>query len=182
MRIRSAKSSDVGPIARVHVDAWRTTYAGIVPDEYLAALSYSNRESSWDEILAADQPGASIFVAETHGGEVVGFANGGPEREGNQTYRGELYAVYLLEWHQRRGVGRRLCAAVAQRLLVDGFSSMLLWVLKDNHPACRFYESLGGQEVGRKTIAIGGTDLVEVSYGWKDIADLAAVLKESADR
>ena len=179
MRIRSAKSSDAGPIARVHVDAWRTTYAGIVPDEYLAALSYSNRESSWDEILAEDQPGASIFVAETHGGEVVGFANGGPEREGNQTYRGELYAIYLLEGCQRKGVGRRLVSAVAQRLLVDGLRSMLVWVLQDNHPACRFYESLGGQEVGRKAIDIGGTDLIEVSYGWRDVAGLAVESRDS---
>ena len=50
---------------------------------------------------------------------------------------------------------------------------MLVWVLKDNQPACRFYESLGGEPVGRKAIAIGGTDLVEVSYGWRDIAGLA---------
>ena len=70
---------------------------------------------------------------------------------------------------------------VAQRLLVDGFSSMLLWVLEDNHPTCRFYESLGGERVGRQTITIGGLDVVEVSYGWKDIAGLAAVFKESAD-
>ena len=61
---------------------------------------------------------------------------------------------------------------VAQRLLDDGFSSMLVWVLEDNRRACRFYESLGGEWVGRKTVAIGGADLEEVSYGWRDIADL----------
>ena len=173
IRIRSANPSDAGPIARVHVDTWRTTYAGIVPDDYLASLSYVNRESSWGEILAADQPGTSNFVTETHGGEVVGFAGGGPEREGNRTYRGELYAIYLLKEYQRKGIGHRLVSAVAKRLLVDGFSSMLIWVLKDNHPACRFYESLGGEQVGCQTITIGGLDVVEVSYGWKDIAGLA---------
>ena len=55
---------------------------------------------------------------------------------------------------------------------VDGFSSMLVWVLEDNRRACRFYESLGGEWVGGKTVAIGGADLEEVSYGWRDIADL----------
>ena len=174
IRIRSANPSDAGSIAKVHVDAWRTTYAGIVPDEYLASLSYGKRKSVWDEILAADQPGASNFVAETHGGEVVGFANCGPDRGSNPTYRGELYAIYLLEEYQRMGIGRRLVSAVAQRLLVDGLSSMLLWVLEDNHPARRFYESLGGQQVGCQTITIGGLDIVEVSYGWKDISVLAA--------
>ena len=56
---------------------------------------------------------------------------------------------------------------------------MLLWVLEDNHRACRFYESLEGERVGRKTVVIGGRDLVEVSYGWKDIARL--VVREQPD-
>ena len=70
------------------------------------------------------------------------------------------------------GLGRRLFSCVTRRLLPDGFNSMLLWVLEDNRPACRFYESLGGERVARKTITIGGADLVEVSYGWRDISDL----------
>ena len=64
--------------------------------------------------------------------------------------------------------------AVTRQLLRDGFVSMLVWVLEDNHPACRFYESLGGKQVGRQTTTIGRADLVEVSYGWKDIAGLTA--------
>lgn len=120
-----------------------------------------------------ERPGSGNFVAETEGGDVIGFATCGPEREGNKTYQGELYAIYLLEEYQRMGLGCRLVSAVAQRLLADGFSSMLLWVLEDNHSARRFYESLGGERVGRKTITIGGADLVEVSYGWRDISVLA---------
>ena len=173
IRIREANPADAGPIARVHIDTWRTAYSGIVPAEYLAGLSHGDRESRWDEILTTDRPATSNFVAETEEGEVVGFAGGGPEREACRTYRGELYAIYLLDKYQRRGVGRGLVSAVAQRLLIDGIDSMLVWVLKDNHPACRFYESVGGENVDQKTIAIGGTDLVEVSYGWRDIADLA---------
>ena len=159
-------------MSRVHVDAWRTTYAGIVPAGHLAGLSYRDRESRWERILTADRPAESNFVAETVGGDVVSLAGGGPEREGNPTYLGELYGIYVLEEHQRRGVGRRLVSAVARRLLADGFSSMLVWVLADNHPACRFYESLGGERVGRKSISLGGASLTEVSYGWRDIANL----------
>ena len=51
---------------------------------------------------------------------------------------------------------------------------MLLWVLEDNRPARRFYESLGGVRVGRKTVTIGGATLQEVSYGWRNISSLAA--------
>lgn len=174
MRIREAKVTDAGSIARVHIDTWRSAYAGIVPAAYLERLSYQARETSWVDILTAHQPSTGNWVAATDAGQVVGFAGSGPERDGNPTYRGELYAIYLFPAYQRRGVGRRLVAAVAQHLIQEGFPSMLVWVLQDNHPGCRFYASLGGEKVGQQSIAIGGVDLVEVSYGWKDISGLAA--------
>ncbi len=172
IQIRPATPEDAASIARVHVDSWRSTYAGIVPAEYLAGLSYRNRESHWKDLLTADRPGTSYFVAETDAGGIVGFANAGPERKGDRTYQGELYAIYILEEYQRLGLGRRLIAHVTRRLPADGFNSMLLWVLEDNRPAIRFYESLGGKRVGRQPITIGGADLVEVSYGWREITNL----------
>ena len=173
IRIRAARPTDAGPIARVHVDTWRTAYCGIVSADYLASLSYKDGQSMWDDILSIDRPATSTFVAETGGGEIIGFAGGGPERQGDPTHLGEIYAVYVLQDHQRRGVGRRLAVAVTRQLLRDGFVSMLVWVLEDNHPACRFYETLGGKQVGRQATAIGGADLMELSYGWKDIAGLS---------
>ena len=172
IQIRAATPEDAASMARVHVDSWRSTYAGIVPAEYLARLSYRNRESLWKELLTTDRPGASYLVADARDGDIVGFASAGPEREGNSAYRGELYAIYLLEEYQRMGLGRRLFSSVTRQLLADGLNSMLLWVLEDNHPACHFYESLGGERVGRKIITIGGADLVEIAYGWRKIADL----------
>jgi hypothetical protein len=103
VRIRAASRADAGPISRVHVDSWRTTYEGIVPAEYLRGLSYRDRESRWNEILTTGLPASRIFVAETESGAVVGFAHGGPEREGNATYRGELYVIYLVQEHQNTG-------------------------------------------------------------------------------
>ncbi len=52
-------------------------------------------------------------------------------------------------------------------------SSMLLWVFEDNHGARRFYESLGGENTNRSAvIKIAGSDMVEIAYGWTDIAPL----------
>ncbi len=172
IQVRAASPADAGPISRIHVDTWRATYVGIVPTEHLASLAYPDRESRWDKILTTDQPATSYFVAETDVSEIVGFASGGPEREGNHTYRGEIYAIYVLKEYQGQGIGRRLVSTLAERFLADGLASMLVWVLTDNHPACRFYESLGGEQVGRKKTTIGGTHLEEVAYGWRDIASL----------
>ena len=96
MLIREASPSDAAAIARVHVDSWRTTYAGIVPADYLANLSYTRREQFWRDILSTPTPSGCVYVAAQDTGEIVGFASGGPERSGNAIYRGELYAIYLL--------------------------------------------------------------------------------------
>ncbi len=172
IRVRDAGPADAAAIARVHVNTWRTTYTGILPDEFLAGLEYANSEAVWSAAMASDRPGASLLVAETAQGEVVGFAYGAPEREGDPTYQGEIFAIYVLQAYQRQGAGHRLFSAAARRLHEAGFDAFLLWVLKDNLPARRFYESLGGTYLTEKTITIGETDLIEVSYGWRDIADI----------
>ncbi len=45
MIIREARTEDIAGIAKVHVDTWQTTYAGIVPDEHLANMTYSSYEN-----------------------------------------------------------------------------------------------------------------------------------------
>ena len=181
IRIRDARPADAGGIARVHVHTYWTAYAGIMPAEYLAGLSYRDAESWWARVLAKHYPATSTFVAETDGGEVVGFARGGPEREGRRTHPGELYSVYLLEAYQHRGIGRRLVSAVAQRLLAEGLTPMLVWVLQRNHPGRRFYESLGAQRIGQMLVSIGGVRYVEMRYGWKDTTGLAVEYNASSE-
>ena len=143
-----------------------------MPADYLANLSDEVWEARWDEYLLPGRFASTTFVAETRGGKIIGFVSGGPERLGDPAYRGEIYAVYLLQDHQRRGVGKRLFTAIVQQLRHDGFASMMLWVLEDNAPARRFYESMGGEPDGCRTITFGGADLTELSYGWKDSSSI----------
>ena len=175
IRIRQATPKDAPGIARVHVDSWRSSYAGVVPKEILAGLSYSERETLWDDILTSPDTNRRCFVAETRdaqGTKIVGFASAGQESADHEGYEGEIYAIYLLEEYQRIGLGRRLLQSAAKYLLDDAIKSVLLWVFEENHRARRFYESLGGKLVARKDITIGGSEVVEVAYGWNDITML----------
>ncbi|MBI5053316.1 MAG: GNAT family N-acetyltransferase [Chloroflexi bacterium] len=165
MLIREATLNDVEAIAKVHVDSWRTTYKGIVPADFLAALSYERRASIWRDSLLKEDRTECVFVAEDERGNVFGFATGGKEREGDPLYTGELYAIYLLQESQQHGAGRKLVAAVAQHLLKQGHAAMLIWVLKEN-PSRAFYEKLGGVAVREKEIQIGGEVLIEAAYGF----------------
>lgn len=170
--IRPARVEDASGIARVHIDSWRTTYKGLVPDDYLASLSYERNAQNRARTLSDPETKTRTYVAQNESGRIVGFINGGPERENDPIYKGELYAIYTFKEVQGRGLGRRLTQALAEGLLHDGMYSMLVWVLADN-PARRFYEALGGQELRTKPIEIGGVTLEEVAYGWQDISELA---------
>ena len=171
MRIRRALPSDAPGIARVHVESWRSTYIGIVPDDYLASLDRSERERVWRRLIA-DETQITYLVENSRDG-IVGFVNGGPARMDDMPYAGELYAIYLLEQHQRQGVGRRLVRELCAWLLTQDLTSMYTWVL-DRNPSRRFYESRGGIEFTRQTMTIGGLELAEVAYGWDDISPLAS--------
>jgi ribosomal protein S18 acetylase RimI-like enzyme len=171
IRIREAQIEDSAAIAKVHIDSWRTTYKGIVSDDYLSAMSYQERERKWQELFQAKDNFQFAYVAEVGNNRIVGFASGGINRNEATDYQGELYAIYILHEYQGKGIGRRLTEAIAKRLLLEGRKSMSVWVLESN-PACRFYESLGGKRLYEKEINIGDTTLIEVAYGWKDVKNL----------
>ncbi|MEK7466960.1 MAG: GNAT family N-acetyltransferase [Planctomycetota bacterium] len=171
--IRPATEADIPGIARVHVDTWRTAYRGIVDAGYLESLSYEDFEKRRRERLAT--AGTRTFVGEV-GGEVVAFATAGPNRELDGKHDAELYAIYVRNAYARRGIGRALVAAVAGWLAAEKRRAMILWVLRDNAPSKRFYESLGGAPAGEKEVRFGTQDLPHAAYGWPDVASLASRL------
>ena len=166
---REAKEADAEGIARVHVASWRTTYAGLIPDETLANLSEERRVEGWRESIRRE---ANFVLVAEDDGEIVGFAAGGPEREETARqsdgllFDAELYAIYLLAEHQGRGIGARLFRMLAEALFMAGFRRMLLWVLTENTSARRFYEALGGTVEPSRMVKIVGVDLEETGYGW----------------
>jgi GNAT superfamily N-acetyltransferase len=165
--IRAAGLDDAGAIAQVHVESWRTTYTGIVSDAYLAGLDVMLRTKLWNERL---QSGSLVFVAEWDG-RVVGFADGGPNREAVGECDAELYAIYLLRDAQKRGMGAGLLRAMATGLLERNFKSMAVWVLEQNRSRS-FYEKTGAHMAASKVIEIGGAKLMEVAYVWADLKTL----------
>jgi len=169
--IRPAHQTDAEAIAKVQVDTWRSTYKGILSDDFLAALSYEQRAKAWHNILSDPKPNQFAYVAMQDAKEVIGFAVGGQERTGDTEYTGELYALYVLETFQRQGLGHRLTATLARSCIDAGLGSLLVWVLEGN-PCRRFYEALGGERLRDKQINVGGAQLVEIAYGWRDARTL----------
>jgi GNAT superfamily N-acetyltransferase len=173
-RVREAVPSDRVGMARVHVETWRSTYRGIVPDAHLDALTVqSDLDRGFGRWLTDPPPGWTHRVAVLPEGEVIGFAVGGTSREEDPAYRGELGAIYVLREHQRHGVGTALLREIVGHVLSLGHRSMFVWVLEGN-PYQAFYAKLGGVVVRRRTAPVAGTTLPELAYGWSDLSVLAA--------
>lgn len=169
--IRDAALEDAGEIAEIHVASWRSTYGGMVAQETLDALSVDERAAMWRSGLAKASRPEFLLVAELPTGRLAGFASGGPERSGHPEYKGELFAIYLLEEHLRAGIGSALVREVMKRLRAQDIPNMIMWMLKDN-PNRAFAERLGGVNVASKKYQIGNQDLEAIAYAWKDFTEI----------
>lgn len=171
--IRPAQLDDASGMERVHIDSWRITYKGIMPDTILNSLSYEEWTQRRRAGLSNPNRKAFDYVAVDPSGQIVGFVNGGTERSGDPVYKGELYAIYLLKEVQGQGLGRRLMLTLVERLVQAGYTNMLLWVLVEN-PARKFYEKMGGYLLRSRSEEFLGTGamLEELAYGWDDITGM----------
>lgn len=159
---RPATLADVGEIASVLVDTWRTTFRGRLPDAFLAGMSVAQQEERYCARLARTD--CTCFVASDEKGHLFGFGSGGPARSPLLKSSGELYALYVRQERQGLGIGRALFQAVAATLSECG-GSLGVWVLQVN-PAFSFYEHLGGKKIASEEITLGGTSFAEVGFAW----------------
>jgi ribosomal protein S18 acetylase RimI-like enzyme len=168
--VRPARIEDAKAIARIEVETWRATYAGMLPDRVLLGMSERRQAASWASFLR-HRP-EDVLVAEGEDGAVAGFGNCGAQRDRAIDFSGEVYTLYVLPDAQGRGLGRQLLFALFRRLVDSGHGSALIWVVKAN-PARFFYERLGGRQVMHRAIPVGGQPVDAVAYGWRDLSALA---------
>ncbi len=178
--IRRARLADAAAIGAVHVAAWRSAYAGILPDGYLTRMSVPRQAAHYD---GAIRSAVGVHVATASGldlgptggpARIVGFVTGGPAQETRSQAPlgdGEIETLYVLDDWRERGLGRRLMRAAAAHLAGAGCASAFLWVLRDN-PSRWFYERLGGRQAAEATIQVGGAPVVQMAYVWSPIEKL----------
>jgi len=178
INLRKANISDLSGIVKVKVDTWKTTYKGIISEEYLQRLSYEDKEENWKQRLENPTHGAKIYVAETDLHEIIGFALATLEKYNPiialpqpERYVGEICAMYVLKDFQGKKIGTKLVKLVVKYFITNNVKSMIVWVLREN-PSHGFYEKLGGKYIGEQSIEIGGNRHIEKAYGWENIEDI----------
>ena len=170
--VRGARPPDAADIARIQVDCWRASYAGLVPAAVLAELTSPEAERRWREHWTASLTGPPtsrhrVLVAVTagDGGDggirlVAGFASFGPGTDPDcwPGTDAELYELCVARDQAGRGHGSRLLNAAAATLADDGFSTVRAWVLEQDAAARRFLESAGwAADGGAKALDMGTT-------------------------
>lgn len=170
--VRSALRDNAADIARIFVDSWRDSYAGLLPATYLVRLSERRQTLLWQHEIAHPGPHGGVVVAEHDDYGVIGFASFGPARDRAIGYDGEVYTLYVDPNHVGRGAGQALMNAAFARLFAEGFRSGVVWALKGN-PARYFYESRGGRIIAERPGAVAGKAVREIAFGWPDIMPVA---------
>jgi ribosomal protein S18 acetylase RimI-like enzyme len=158
VNVRPARLEDARRIAEVHVETWRATYPGVIPQSVLDELSVDDFERNWQEWIP--HPETTAFVAELDGG-IVGFVNVGPCW--TDPAIGELYAIYVAPVSQGTGAGLALMDA-SVRALSERWDEAMLWVATENPRARRFYERYGWEVDGERVDSISGASVPETRY------------------
>ncbi|PWB93334.1 GNAT family N-acetyltransferase [Methylosinus sporium] len=170
--IRAATAEDAPTLAALNLACWRETYEGLLPAETFAALTLEERLDHWRG--AFQSSGSRVALAFDVDGAAVGFTHWRAHEfvlGGRLGRGGEICAVYLRRAVQRRGLGRRMMRQMAREMRASGCKWASLVVLRDNLPARRFYEALGGRRFGRE---LSWRGVPQIAYGWRDVAGLAA--------
>lgn len=182
-RYRRAGPADAEAIAQVHLQSWIETYTGLLPNEVIHSKNAAERATAWRNNLlaAATTEGAHhhvLLAYREH--ELVAFGSFGLQR--NQAiaalwFAAEFSAIYVLQCAQRCGIGRTLMALMAAELLLEGFQSATLIVLRENRPAREFYEHIGASLLSERQESRGNMNLPEVVYAWSDLTRMVAPIK-----
>jgi GNAT superfamily N-acetyltransferase len=157
--VRPATVDDAAAIDRVRFASWRAAYGGLVPESVF---------DEWDHAALTRRLRTRLASRTTRGciaeqdGTIVGFCTYGDSRDDDLPDAAEVYGIYVHPDAWSAGAGRALLGAA-----VDAVAGrpVLLWVLRDNARARRFYQIAGWRPDGAsREITIGGTPLAEVRY------------------
>lgn len=167
MQVRPPVPTDAPTLGALHVRAWQAAYrGGLMPDDYLDALSAEHRAQRWAEALEhPPRPRSARFVAVDEDGAVVGFIIVGPAAGDPAADEGEVHALNVDPHAWGHGAGQALLAAGEAALREAGFAEAVLWVHPGNRRARGFYERAGWHDDGvARDEEVLGVTTPEVRY------------------
>ena len=141
--IREATLADAEQIARVHVQAWQETYKDMIAEKDLNSITYKYRLEFRKKYLSKHDDETIHLVAVNNQGEIIGFCDAGPIRDGTPV-RGEIYTIYILDKYKGMGIGKAFWNRAVDHLVNHELTPYIAWTLAANTIAIKFYEKHAG--------------------------------------
>jgi ribosomal protein S18 acetylase RimI-like enzyme len=173
LTIRPLTLADVAAAASLHIETWRDTYRGLMPDSKLDALNLQEYEARWKRILGQKDSSINpLNLGAFQGNTLLGFAAAGRPRE-SWGYDSELWVINIPKRFQKMGVGKALLKACLQHVLTFDAKNMYLYCLVGNTNAENFYRNMGAMPAQRISQDDG---YQEQAWVWDDLTTLARIL------
>lgn len=158
--IRKGKINDADKIAKIKIDNWRKTYKNIFPDDYLENLNLEKEVEKYKNGYNK----RNIITYEKNE-EIIAYCYYGNRNEEKlQEYTGEIFAIYVKNDSQERGVGTELLQN-AIRDLKKSHKKIMVWCAKENYRAIKFYKKNGLAIIDEEIEKIGGKNVEKVALG-----------------
>jgi ribosomal protein S18 acetylase RimI-like enzyme len=164
LSVRTARPEDAADLARIYIESWQDTYAGVVSHTLLGAMSLKGHTARWRTAIRASA--GAVLVAEDAQLGPIGLCSLGAARDRGLGFEGEVYTLYVDPAFLGRGAGRALMAGAFDTLKERKLRSCLIWAHARNN-ACFFYETMGGRRVATRTTRLMGELTPEIGFGWK---------------
>ena len=162
MKIISCPLHKTLEVERLRTLCWKSTYKGIIEQNYIDQQIPENARPFRDNMI---RQGDFNNLIATENDVVIGFADSGLLRGSfSDENLAEIYALYVHPNHQKKGIGRQLLENHIKILNQQGYIKALIWTLKDNISARKFYECSGGILEDEKIFEIGEQSIMQVMY------------------
>ena len=159
--IRLNRIEDQEGMARIKVDCWQDTYKNIIDQSYLDSLNYEIQTNKY--IDSFDEYKNMVLVDEdVNDHKIIGYSCF--STDANEYADAELISLYIDTKYARRGVGTSLLRETIKELKKYNKKTMMLWCIKENKNAIKFYEKMGGIKVFDKMAKIGNKVYQEYGY------------------
>lgn len=143
--VRVAWADDAEAIAAVQVPAWQQGYAGVLPDEVLAALSRAELAATWRASLTRTADARNRVLVALERNAVRGYAITfpSPDPDADPVADGEVAELTIDPAHTGQGHGSRLLQACVDTLRADGFRRAVTWLNSTDDRLREFLVSAG---------------------------------------
>ena len=166
IEIKKPDVQNAGEIIKVNKDTWKTSYRGIVSDDYLDSLN-SLDEKRIERCMKQIQDNNPYLIALING-KIVGMLLYGKSRDDKHKESGEINAIYVLKEYQGYGIGKKLFLEAVKCLVNENYNSMIIGCLERN-PSNNFYIKMGGKIDYKTECTIGGKNYIENIFYFDNI-------------